>query len=374
MMKLPLIFSTLAAGLGWAADLPFYIASAGGEKLETAGIHRAMLDTETGKISGLEHVVHQGGSGFLALNQDGKQLLATCSLSLKSRENGGMALYAIGENGALEKTGEISSLGRGACHVSFDTTGTVAMTANYGSGSISSAKISDDGGLTFGSFYQHEGSGAHERRQKGPHAHSIYPGPLNEYVYSADLGTDSVFVYKLDAASGKLAPVYEAKTPAGAGPRHLKFSKDGAYVYVLNELNTSISVFARQDGGALERVQDLSTLPDGHGLEGMSCSEIVVHPGGKFIYAANRDTRREGNDSISVFQLAENGELARIETVPATISIPRNITLSPEGDWLVVCGQASDELAVFAVDQATGSLTHTGENVPCPKPMCVVFR
>jgi len=182
-----------------------------------------------------------------------------------------------------------------------------------------------------------------------------------------------VEIYKIDTTTGKLTEAGDAKTPAGAGPRHLKFSKDGKHVYVLNELNTSVSVFKRLTDGQLERVQDLSVLPDGSQLEGMSCSEIRVHPNGKFVYTANRDTRNQGNDTLTVFEVKGDGSLKRLTSVPAAVSIPRNINLSPSGKWLITGGQNSNYLAIFSVDPETGALKKTGGNVPFPSPMCYVF-
>lgn len=367
-----LVFLLLAHALS-AEGLPFYIASAGTPDAPP-GIYASQLNAETGDMTHPTIIAKLNGAGFLALGPKGDRLLATSKITVGGKETGGMALYEILADGSLKPLSDISTKDRGACHVSFDQTGKVAMAANYSGGSIMSARVSDDGDLSFGSHFQHEGNGPHPGRQKKAHAHSIYPGPENRFAYAADLGTDSVFIYAMNIETAELTPVHEAKTPAGAGPRHLKFSKDGAKAYVLNELNTTVSVFARRDDGNLERAQDLSTLPDDFDNDEITCSEILVHPNGRFVYVANRDTAKQGRDCLSVFQTKEDGSLERIQTLPAKVSIPRNITLSPDGDWLVVCGQASNSLVSFRVEEESGKLSSVGKSTPCPKPMCVVFR
>ncbi len=369
------LLALLSIGLSttfcYAETLDFYIGCVGSG--DGSGIFRSTLDTETGKVSTPERAASLKRASFLHLSPDRKQLLSTCKLDTQERADGGMALFSIAEDGSLTQTGQASTHGSGSCHVNFDATGKIALAANYGLGGVASAAVGSDGSLTTVSYFEQTGSGPHEKRQRGSHAHSIYAGPENNYAYSADLGTDSVFIYKMDTASANLTPAGEAKTPPGAGPRHLKFSTDKTHVYVLNELNTTISVFERIADGQLKKVQDLYTLPVESKNDGITCSEIVVHPSGQLVFAANRDTTRGGGDTIAAFRVAADNRLTFLGVTPTGVSIPRTITLSPKGDWLIVCGQHSQALNVFAVDAETGKLTQTGEPIPCPRPMCVVF-
>lgn len=353
----------------FAETVDLYIGSTARGK--DGGIYLATLDERNGQLSAPKQILAIQGAGFQALSPDGKSLLSTSSSGAKM---GTLSLYSIGDDRTLTLSGETSAKGNGACHVSFDRTGKVAMFADYGGGSVGSTLIGADGSLApLASFFKHKGSSANPQRQKEPHAHSIFAGPDNQYAYAPDLGTDKVEIYKIDTATGQLTEAGEASVPPGSGPRHLKFSKDGKHVYVLNELNTSVSVFKRIADGQLERVQDLSTLPADSKLEGMSCSEIRVHPNGKFVYTANRDTKQKGNDSLTVFEVKDDGSLARLSSVPAEVSIPRNINLSPSGKWLITGGQNSNDIALFSIDAESGALMKAGDNIPCPSPMCYVF-
>jgi len=165
-----------------------------------------------------------------------------------------------------------------------------------------------------------------------------------------------------------------SKSPAGSGPRHMKFGKNGKQAYVLNELTVSISVFDQSPvSGKLTPKQLVSTLPEGADKTEMSCSEIRVSKDGKFIYCANRDLTEAGRDSISVFSVGIEGKITRIQTIGAEVWIPRNLNLDPSGKWLLVAGQKSNNVPVFKVDTSTGKLSFTGNKIEVPKAMCIEF-
>ena len=341
---------------------------------DAAGVYLSTLDLETGELTPPRHVARVEGAGFVALSPSTDTLYATARLPGPERR-GGVAGFRIAKDGSLEPLGYRPSEGQGPCHVSVDATGRVLMVANYGSGSVAALGIERDGRLGSGaSAHQHAGRSVHETRQTGPHAHSIYAGPRNGFAYAVDLGTDEVLVYRLDAESVRLTPVGRASLPPGSGPRHLKFGPGGDHVYVLNELSLTVAVFSCDpETGLLERGQIISTLPAEADLDRMSCSEIRVHPSGRFVYCANRDLTERGRDSLTVFAIESDGTLTRVDTVPAEIWIPRNFALDPSGRWLLVAGQRSDAISVFAVDAESGKLTFSGRKLSIPTPMCVAF-
>jgi 6-phosphogluconolactonase len=161
--------------------------------------------------------------------------------------------------------------------------------------------------------------------------------------------------------------------PPGSGPRHMKFGKDGKQAYVLSELLLNVVVLDRaESGGGLRQKQVVSVLPEGTDKDGMTCSEILVSGDGKFVYTANRDTAGKGRDSLSVLTIRDGGNLTLLQTVPAKVAIPRNINLSPDGKWLLVAGQKSGNVPVFAVGK-DGKLSATPHEVKLANAMCVVF-
>jgi len=167
---------------------------------------------------------------------------------------------------------------------------------------------------------------------------------------------DAVVVYHLNASEGQLTPQAEVKVPGGAqGPRHLKFSPDGRFAYVLNELSLNLARFAIDpSNGSLRYLESTPLFDDSIAPEGMSAAEIRVHPDGTKLYTSTRDLTQAQRDLLSTFTLHADGSIERIAQTPAAVSIPRNFNVDPSGQWLVVGGQRSRDLAVFRIHPETG--------------------
>ena len=343
---------------------------------ESKGIYMTELDMETGGLAAPKLAAEVGNPGFLVMSPDGKHLFSTARAPGVDGNKGydAVAGFVVQEDGLLKLRNYQQAHGKGPCFVSLDATGKVLFVANYGSGSVAAFPVLEDGGLYRSrSQNQHEGSSVNERRQKGPHAHSIYVGPDNEFAYAPDLGTDEVVIYELHVGGAAMHEIGAAKMPPGSGPRHMKFGKDGKQAYVLSEMLINVVVFDRVGkDGALKQKEVVSVLPEGVSKEGMSCSEILVSKDGKFVYTANRDTTGQGRDTLSVLTVGEGGKLTLLDTVPAEVSIPRNINLSPDGKWLLVAGQKSGGVPTFAVG-ADGRLRFSGKRIALENAMCVVF-
>lgn len=374
MKKLPQIagLAALVAASVVAEPLRFYIGTGPGN-----GIYLAELDAETGALSAPRLAAEVKNAGFLAIHPNRRFLYSTATGPAGSKQ-GGVAAFAIQPDGALEPINSRSSEGSGPCHVSIDATGRCLMVANYGSGGVASYRILEDGSLSEAvSIHQHEGSGAHAERQKGPHAHSIIPNPANTFAYVPDLGIDQVVAYRLDPAAATLEKTAATPVPGSAmGPRHMKWSADGQAAYVLNELDLSLSLFRPGKApGQLEHVATVSTLPEGAEKEGMTCAEIRIHPNGNFVYCSTRDTAKNGRDSLSLFGSSTHPEgFHRIATLPAEVSVPRNFNLDPGGRWMLVGGQQSKDIALFRIDPASGQATFTGTKIPVDGgPICLEF-
>jgi 6-phosphogluconolactonase len=151
----------------------------------------------------------------------------------------------------------------------------------------------------------------------------------------------------------------------------MKFHPNGKFVYVLNELEMSISAFEYDaEAGELDPLQNISTLPEELREIPSTASEIRIHPDGRFVYAANR-----GHDSIAAFQIDQvTGELTFIEREAIRGSWPRNFNLDPTGKWLLAAGRNSNTISVFRIDPQTGGLIYTGKTVNCPTPICIEFQ
>jgi 6-phosphogluconolactonase len=232
--------------------------------------------------------------------------------------------------------------------------------------------VAEDGSLNPASdTVQHEGSGPNERRQQGPHAHSINLDPDNRFAFVADLGIDRVMIYRVDEAPGKLVPNSPpyAAVAGGSGPRHFDFHPSGNFAYLINEMGNTITAFAYDpDQGTLERLQAAPTLPDD--FEGRNTTaDLHVHPSGAFLYGSNR-----GHDSIVVYAIdRESGTLSYVDRTATQGKTPRNFAIDPTGTYLLAANQDSDTIVTFRIDPETGKLTPAGQETAVSMPVCVKF-
>lgn len=368
----PAAFALVLAFVGFAAplsaaNLHVYFGTGGpGAK----GIYHATFDTEKGSLTPATLAHEIGSPGFLALSADGTKLYAAAT-----KDNvGGVAAYRIGEDGSLELFHFEPTGDGGAAHVAAHPSGRFLLTAQYGGGSTSLLPLDGEGKPGAATVIEHEGaSKVVEGRQDSPHPHYCGFSPDGEFALVPDLGMDGVVIYKIDPDKPAVAKHGFAESVPGGGPRHLKFSKDGKHIYLLNELSLSTTVFAWD--AASGKAERLSTIPalseEAKVAEGFNAAaEIVVHPTGAYVYSSNR-----GHDTVTVYRAKEGGAaLEVIQTQPVRGAFPRNINLDPTGKWLLAAGADSHTVAVHAVAPDTGKLTYRrGAIIQVPAPICVVF-
>ena len=361
-----------AATVGAGDSVDVWIGTGRGRPSE--GIYHVRLDRATGKLGRVQLAARIDGPGFLALHPKVPVLYAVGTLQHQPV----LAAYRVERGGDRPKLVllEAEPIGDGgAAHVTVDRTGRIALTAQYGGGSVAVFALDPDSGRIRKrtQIVEHRGASmADPKRQRRPHPHWVGTSPDNRFVFVPDLGLDQVVIYRLDAEHARLIPHGKAALPAGAGPRHMKFHPSGKWIYVLNELDLTLAVFDYDaSDGTMHLMQVLPTVPKEEVIRERfpTCSEVRVHPSGRFVYAANR-----GHDTITVFRVdPSTGRVKVVEREPIRGSIPRNFALDPSGKWLVAAGQTSHTLASFAVDPETGELTYTMNIVPAPRPICVLF-
>ena len=338
------------------------------------GIYVARLDADTGKISTPELAAEVANPCFLNLSPDRRFLYSANSTKFDGN-NGSVSAFAVDKkSGGLKLLNEKSSGGNGPCHVSVDASGKVLLAANYGSGSVKSFRLENDGSIgPDGSLLQHTGSGVNTNRQAAPHAHFICADPGNRFALACDLGLDRVMAYQLNTTNARLEVEHGynlGDVPPGAGARHLAFSRDAKFIYVLNEMGCSISRFSWDaKNGLLELQETVSALPPGVELQkNFTAAEILVHPSGKFIYATLR-----GHDSVSVFAAKKSGKLTFVQNISCGGKVPRGLGIDPTGRWLFTGNQKSDNVAEFSIEAKTGKLTATGTELHIGSPVDMKF-
>lgn len=347
-----------------------YFGTYTGGKSTSKGIYVARFDAGAGTLSDPELAAEIVNPSFLAIHPNRRFLYAVGETG--GPQGGSVTAFAIERpGGRLRLLNQVSSRGRGPCHINVDATGRYVLVVNYSSGSTVAIALKDDGSLGESTgFVQHQGSSVNPKRQEGPHAHSVNLSPDNRFAVVADLGLDQVLVYRFDASRGTLEPNDPpfARVAPGSGPRHFAFHPSGRFAYVINELASTITAF-RWDGqqGILTEIQTVSTLPKDFSGENYT-AEVVVHPNGRFLYGSNR-----GHDSIAAFAIDGEGKLSLLSLTPTQGSFPRNFALDPTGRWLFAANQRSDNVVLFRVDPKSGKLEPAGRTLQIGAPACVRF-
>ncbi len=329
------------------------------------GIYVAELD-DAGKLSEPRLAARITNPSFLAVHPNRRWLYAVSEVeTADGKKGGGVTAFLIDNStGTLKKINSQATGGGAPCYLSVDKKGKCVLVANYSGGSVNALPIKDDGSLGEpASFIQHTGKSINKQRQEGPHTHSINVSADNCFAFAADLGTDEIRVYRLDADKALLTPHQVVKTPAGGGPRHLSFHPDGRYAYVNNEITSSVTAY-RFDAanGMLTELATVSTIPADFKGEN-STAEVKVH--GKFVYVSNR-----GHDSIAIFEINNDGTLTPKGHVNTQGKTPRNFNLI--GNFLLAANQDTGNVVVFKIDEKTGSLTPTGSSAKVSMPVCIV--
>jgi 6-phosphogluconolactonase len=341
---------------------------------ENPGLYVYSYDENNLQLNEVQRLTGHANPSFLAIHPSGNFLYAVNETAdYEGKKEGSVSAFTRNrETGQLEYLNRQSSHGAHPCHVSLLSGGSQLVVANYSGGNIALYPLASDGLIDEASqVIQHEGSGPVEGRQAGPHAHSVFPSPDGNYVFAADLGIDKVMIYRIDKESGQLIPNQAApwaEMPPGSGPRHLDFHPNGRWIYVVNELNSTVTrlEFNRKTGEVAVN-ESVTTLPDGWDGRN-SCADIHVHPSGKFLFASNR-----GHNSIAIFSIGNDGHIKPSGQEPVRGETPRNFCLDPKGKRMFVANQRSGNITIFDIDQDSGELTFTEKGLKIDQPVCIKF-
>jgi 6-phosphogluconolactonase len=374
VLSVPLILLSSPQTTEKAAAKSQYLAYVGTytTKTNSKGIYVYRFDAATGQLSAVGVAAETPDPSWVAVHPNGKFLYAVNEAG-KSSMVSAFALDA--KTGKLTPLSQLPALGEDPCYLSFDKTGKYLFVANYTSGTVAVFPILADGKLgEHTALVKDAGTpGPNKERQEGPHAHWIEPSPDNRFVFVSDLGLDEILVYRFDAINGALIPSDPpfAKLDPGAGPRHAAFSSDGKFLYVLSELNSTITSFAYDSArGALKKLHVVTTLPVGF-QDRNDAAEIVLHPDGNELFASNR-----GFDSIALFFVDPKGGIhGPASHFPNGGIEPRHFAIDPTGHFLLGESQKSNTIAVSRIDPPifTFPLKKVSQVDNIPSPVCLVF-
>jgi 6-phosphogluconolactonase len=335
------------------------------------GIFVYSFNDRNGKLIDLKMPVISNNPSFITISEDRKYLYAVGEVDDPDKDHsGGVSAFRIEENGKLAFLNHVQTHGANPCHLCISPDGKKLVASNYTGGNLSLFNVLPDGSLTdLIQKIQHTGSGPFPGRQTEPHAHSAKFDAAGKFLFAADLGIDELKIYSVGMGDNPLKPDSQpfAKLAPGSGPRHFDFSPDGRFIYVINELSSTVTVLMKY-GGEWKSIQTVRTLPKDFVGESW-CADIHLSADGRFVYGSNR-----GHNSITVFKRdITSGKLDLIQTISVEGNWPRNFTIDPTGQFLLVANQKSNDITVFKVDETSGKLTFTGIKVPNESPVCLQF-
>lgn len=309
-----------------------------------------------------------------AQHGSGRRLLAVRETSKEADGLEGAVLsYLIDQSsGSLRLVDQTLSHGDGPCSISLDESGRYVFVANFWSGSVAVLPLMANGRFGVPSaVVQNHGHSIHPQRQREPHPHAFRTTPNNRFAVVADLGTDKLSIYRFDSSTGHIAPTSPAffQTKAGSGPRHLAFSHDGRFLYVIHEIDCTVSVISVDESdGSPKLLQTVSTMDEGLNQPG-DAAELLLHTNGRFLYASTRQT-----STIRLFQIdGTSGKLTPVRDFSTAGQSPAVFSIDPSGRWLIAGNQNSNNLALFPIEYSTGILGKLHSSISVNTPSSLVF-
>ena len=333
------------------------------------GIYTYNFNQENGTFE-LLNTATVANPSFVTLSPEGKRLYAVSEYN-DGRQ--GVYSFDLSENKAklsnpvFQPTASKEALprvGADPCYIVSD--GKYVITANYTGGDISVFSLDAEGRLQ--AEVQHIAF-AGRTPEHVAHIHCIIPTPDKKYILATDLGNDQVYCFRYNKKARKNAEVLTAQQVAykvsdGQGPRHLIFSKDGRFAYLINELGGECVVLSYRKG-KLKEVQRLMADEGG----GRGSADIHISPDGRFLYTSHRLKK----DGIAIFAInPKNGTLTKIGYQLTGVH-PRNFAITPNGKYLLVACRDDNKIQVFQRNETTGELTETSQEIEVDKPTCILF-
>lgn len=331
---------------------------------KSEGIYVYDFNTETADFQLKKSSKKIINPSYLTVSADNKKIY---SVNESGKESMVSAFGFNAKSGQLTLINKQSSEGEDPCHIINDDKN--VLVANYSGGTISIFGKNADGGLTKAKqVIRHEGKSI-TKGQESPHVHMVQFSPDKKFVLANDLGTDRIYIYNYHPEADKEILTFKdtVAIKSGSGPRHFAFSPNGKLLYLLQELDGTLTVFG-YDNGKLRRIQETTVVAKGFTGKN-SAAAIRISSDGKFLYATNRG---EAN-TISAFAIDSKGKLTLLKTIATEGKGPRDFIIDPSGNYALVSHQYTNTVVIFKRDQTSGLLTDTGKRIELCSPVNLLF-
>ncbi|MGQ2994910.1 lactonase family protein [Variovorax sp.] len=327
--------AALLSAAAWQAQAAtwVYVANADSQEISVLA-----LDRDKGTLAPVQTLAVGGTVMPMAVSHDKRLLYA----ALRSQPFRVATLAIDAATGRLQKLGE-APLADSMANIDLDASGRWLFAASYQGGKISVNAIGKDG--TVGAIQQ--------LVQTAPNAHAIHADANNRFVLATSLGGDNLSAWRFDAEKGLLSPNDPplTRTAAQAGPRHFVWDRAQRHLYLLDELDAALHVYAWDaERGTLKLEQSTTTLPAGFAGKPWA-ADLHLTPDGRHLYASERTS-----STLSAFRVdAASGRLQPLGQTP-TEKTPRGFAIDSSGRYLIAAGQESHGLTLHTIDPATGAL------------------
>ena len=319
--------SAAASAASWV-----YVANADSQEISVL-----QLDRAAGTLKAVSSVAVGGTAMPMAVSRDKRFMY----VALRSQPFRVLSFAIDGATGGLKKLGE-ASLADSMANIDLDTTGKWLFAASYGGNKITVNSINAEGVV----------GAVHQLLPTAPNAHAIHADASGRYVFATSLGGDNLSSWKFDPATGLLSandPALVNVAPAKTGPRHFTWDKAQKYLYLLNELDGGMDVFAYDSTkGALRHLQRSSVMPPGFTGKPWA-ADLHLSPDGRFLYGSERTS-----STLTTFKVdPATGQLQVVGHTP-TEKTPRGFAVDSTGRYLVSSGQESHSVSLHPIDGTTG--------------------
>ena len=336
-----------------------------GIKGDKCGIRIYDVDMEKGRFMEKEQV-EITNSSYVTISHNGKYLYSITDF--------GVEAYRILEDGSLAVINQASINGMRGCYLSTDYKDEFLFVAGYHDGKITVLRVNEDGSvgeITDEIF--HKGLGSIAERNFRPHVNCVKMTRDNKYLCAADLGMDHIHVYSIDRNNGKLKLVDMIRSEQESATRHMKFSKDGKFLYIVHELKNYIDVYhyeeVKEGDPEFEKIQTVPTLNDYH-AGGSAASALNISDDYRYLVSSNA-----GDNSVIIYSIdQETGMLTKILCLPVSGDYPKDAALFPDNRHLVSLNHESNTMTFFNVDLKNGLIVMNGREMHVDQPNCVIFH
>ena len=335
---------------------------------DSKGIYIYDFDSQTGAATWVSNTDSVTNPSWLTISKNQKYVYTVNETN--GLNPGRVTAYSFDKkSGSLHFLNTTASGGDDPCYISTTSDNKWIAVANYTSGTATVFPINKNGTVApysqiiYDSVYKNSG------KIVTPHVHETVFSPDEKFLLTPDLGLDEVVTYRFDGSIKQsliLSSAAFTKSEKGSGPRHLVFSPDKKFVYLLHEMGGTVTAYS-YNAGKLSQTQDIAAFPDGF-VGKKDGAEICISPDGKFLYASTRGDL----NSIATFLIDSLSGKLTVKAFQSSFGKgPRNFIIDPTGNYLLVANQDSKNIVIFKRDKETGLLIKTDKEIEVPRPVCL---